>query len=565
MEKSLFTDFEPIIIMIYAPGNCDKIPRKYSRLLLNKPLLQYSIETFKEITHPSLIVVLSDDEEIILIADRLNVLFENTHENTLAGQQPRFYFGDPITLNILHKCEEKLGLSSKYVIWHIPSSPLLHKRDVFQAIWELSRSPKDAIFSASVAPQRQWHYDTKRAYQPFFEETPSIKGVMHLETSCFFIMKRSAINKEGYQGTSSMPYFLPEDHAIEINTFHDWWVVEKLIERKHILFVVAGSTEIGMGHIYRALALAQEFSDHKISFLCIRDSELAALKIAEFYYPTRQQANNTSLLDDVLNFSPDIVINDFLNTDEAYMMGLKKEKIMVINFEDIGAGAKHADLVINALYNQKLYPHMLVGHDYFCLRNEFYTANKSVFRDQVLEILVTFGGTDENAQTLRILKILLKLKRKYGFHITVITGPGYLHTKDTEPILTENKDHNIEWIRHGTKKISEFMSKADFALTSAGRTVYELAALGVPAIVLATNEREEKHPFAKESSMFYLGRCDLVADKVIEKNIKIMLDSPQVRLSIRASLVRYDLINGKKKVIDEIQKCIKGLTCQRYN
>ena len=39
----------------------------------------------------------------------------------------------------------------------------------------------------------------------------------------------------------------------------------------------------------------------------------------------------------------------------------------------------------------------------------------------------------------------------------------------------------------------ELMSSCDIAITSRGRTGYELALLGIPSIAMAQNQREEKH------------------------------------------------------------------------
>ena len=45
------------------------------------------------------------------------------------------------------------------------------------------------------------------------------------------------------------------------------------------------------------------------------------------------------------------------------------------------------------------------------------------------------------------------------------------------------------------------MSKSDIVFSSAGRTTFETASLGVPAIVLSQNTRESTHFFAKNSNV----------------------------------------------------------------
>lgn len=64
----------------------------------------------------------------------------------------------------------------------------------------------------------------------------------------------------------------------------------------------------------------------------------------------RQIEDNQDFFAYLEETKPDILINDILNTDAAYMMEVKKNVRRVINFEDIGDGAIYADAVINALY-----------------------------------------------------------------------------------------------------------------------------------------------------------------------------------------------------------------------
>lgn len=82
-----------------------------------------------------------------------------------------------------------------------------------------------------------------------------------------------------------------------------------------IVFVVAGYPAIGMGHIYRALMLAHEIADHRVTF-CTRESELAASNIALHYRTTIQTGDD---LAGMLRLLPDLVVNDILNTEADYV------------------------------------------------------------------------------------------------------------------------------------------------------------------------------------------------------------------------------------------------------
>lgn len=534
-----------------VPGNCSSIPRKYVRHLNGRPLMNYAIETAKKVSDVQNICVLTDDEEVDLIAKRLlvnSVLVHPLHSFPSG-------FGQYPTLDILASFEEKRQERYNFVLWLSPSSPFLRNRDILEAVFMLQRSSQDAVFSVSDEPQREWTYE--QTYLPSYIEIKNVpqNEIMHRETGAFFIMNREAVADTGYIGKSATPFFLKEAHALEINSFHEWWVAEKLLNRKQILFVVAGYAEIGMGHAYRALMLAQEFHDHEIQFLCTYQSQLAYDYISEHLYPVVMQKQMESLEEIIFRLSPDIVINDILDTSIDYILSLKQEDIKTINFEDQGKGSEYADLVINALYEDAVSPNMLSGYKYFCLRSEFLTTPARQAKKKVDNILVTFGGTDNTNLTMRILKILLPLSQEHNFIINIINGPGFAH-KDSLKIflsgLSENCRERVFWSEGGTRQISEFMIESDFAITSAGRTVHELAALKVPAIVIAANNRERLHSFAKKAGMCFLGIQDNISDVSIKNEILSMITDYSKRIRIKDSLNNYDLTQGKKEVVGKI-------------
>lgn len=95
----------------------------------------------------------------------------------------------------------------------------------------------------------------------------------------------------------------------------------------------------------------------------------------------------------------------------------------------------------------------------------------------------------------------------------------------------------------------EIMSGCDIALTSRGRTGYELAMLGIPTIAMAQNKREEKHGFVcNENGFTYIGLNP--ADEIIESNLQMYLDlSQKSRRRFQEMLLSHDLRGGRKRVM----------------
>ena len=93
------------------------------------------------------------------------------------------------------------------------------------------------------------------------------------------------------------------------------------------------------------------------------------------------------------------------------------------------------------------------------------------------------------------------------------------------------------------------MKNADMAFSSQGRTTFELAAMGVPTIVLAQNEREQLHPFAQMDNGFInLGLGSEVSDEDILSSLDWLINSKSIRKEMHNLMLRNDLKKGIKRV-----------------
>src|SRR5690606_7828261 len=223
----------------------------------------------------------------------------------------------------------------------------------------------------------------------------------------------------------------------------------------------------------------------------------------------------------------------------------------VINFEDLGEGAKKADLVINAIYPEKnVLKNHHFGHKYFILRDEFIYSNQKIINKEVRNILITFGGVDPNNYTEKVLKTIYDYCQDKNISITIITGFGY------DKFETLKAFQNIK-IEKNVSNISSYMLQADVIFTSAGRTVFEIASIGTPAIVLAQNERELTHFFASsEYGFLNLGLGYNVDNNDLYNNFVDLIESYDNRLYMGELMKRRNLKESRKAVIKLIQDLI---------
>ncbi len=316
--------------------------------------------------------------------------------------------------------------------------------------------------------------------------------------------------------------------------------------------MVAGYPAIGMGHVYRALMLAHEISSHKITFVCTSRSGLAVESVASRDYHVVRQGNEP-LWQTVGSQRPDLVVNDFLNTGREYMERVLATGARCVNFEDEGDGAALANLVINALYESShSTARVRCGPDYFCLRDEFVNARRNPLRAQVSTLLITFGGTDQHDCTRRVLEITAPICLAYGIAIRVVAGPGYAHRQELEAWLGEYGNPGIVFT-WATNIMSRMMEGADLAICSAGRTVYELAHMRVPGIVLATHEREATHAFARPRNGFaFAGLMTKIDDGRI-RNVFLAMLKQKRRARYWERQNRLSFAGNKERVVGLMQ------------
>ena len=163
--------------------------------------------------------------------------------------------------------------------------------------------------------------------------------------------------------------------------------------------------------------------------------------------------------------------------------------------------------------------------------------------------MIMFGGADPSDLTGRLYEICRLLHDKMPeteFHF--ITGFAYAD-KDA---IKDDPEHNI-YAHHDAKRVSSYMKNADLCITSQGRTIFELASMGVPAVVLAQNEREAEHVFAGMGNGFInLGLGSRTDAITIVQTIKWLHDTPNVRREMRNIQLSRKFEKGQERVMNLI-------------
>lgn len=541
-----------ILIVIPARGGSKGIPRKNLRLLYGKPLIYYSITTALESKYNPTVVVSTEDDEIALIAQNFGATVHKRPAN-LADDKSTL---DPVIYNAYQFAENSENKKFDIIVTLQPTSPLLETESLDSGIAKmLSQIDIDTVISVKDDTHLSWG-GAKGNYFPNYTERVNRQYLKpaYTETGGFLITRDTIITENNRIGKNVDLLVLEGGQEIDIDTFNDWNLCEYLLKKKKILFVVAGNATIGLGHVYNTLIIANDILNHEVEFLVTADSQLAYDVISSKNYKVSIQSQG-ALIEDIKSINPAIIINDMLDTSVEYMTAVKKYGAHIINFEDLGAGSKLADLVVNAIYPEdKKYPNHFFGEKYFILRDEFiFNHAVKIIKPTVSTVLITFGGVDPSNLTLLALESIYEFCLQQNITINIVTGPGYSNFKSIEKFEKANICKNVT-------NISEYMFSADIIFTSAGRTIYEVASIGTPAIVIAQNERELTHFFASPKYGFInlgLGK-HLLTTTVLDHFIK-MVQSYDDRKQNHLLMVKQNLKLGRKKVVELITKSIQKI------
>lgn len=527
-----------IAAVIPARSGSKGIPNKNIRLLNGKPMIAYTINNAIKSKYITDIIVSSDSVEIKSITKCLGVLYKEREKRLCS---------DEVTLDEVIYDAIK-GERYDIVITLQPTSPTLQTETLDRAIQYFIDNDLDTLISARDAPRLSWIRKEGKLLPNYSKRlNRQYLPSEYTETGAFLISKYDVINVDSRIGKNIDIFELPQEEAIDIDDYSDLVYAEYILQRKKVAIYVNGNEKRGMGHIYRALDLADEFYC-KIDIFYDRNQTNP-----QMFGNTKHHLIAVSCESEIIEYVKEekykIFINDVLETSVKYMNDLKRiaPDMRIVNFEDEGEGVYKADLVINALYQDTKYHNMKVGEKYYIVPKLFLFYSPIQIKEIVQAVFISFGGADPQDYTQRLLNIITKeeyLSKKF----IVAIGRAYEHL---EKVMMYNEYPNIQ-VYYDVENMPELMSQCDIAITSRGRTGYELAFLGIPTISMAQNHREERHGFVSAEHGFnYLGLAP--SDTIIESNLKLYLNmNSDDRREMQKKMINNDLRTGRKRVMSLI-------------
>jgi UDP-2,4-diacetamido-2,4,6-trideoxy-beta-L-altropyranose hydrolase len=262
-----------------------------------------------------------------------------------------------------------------------------------------------------------------------------------------------------------------------------------------VQFLTEGGKNVGFGHLTRCLALCQAFEEMGISPELVISGDMSAKAIlGERKFHLDPWVEEQAIFFQNMGKRDIVIVDSYRVHRELYDKITEKARIPVY-VDDNGEIETSQGVLINwnlyahgLGYTQKREMTHLLGPEYACLRKPFWDVAEKKIHKSVNSVLVTFGGDDSKHMTPVVLRILTKDYPAVTKNIVI--GRAFKKTGDIMAAADDNTNLIQAPDAEGMKKL---MLDSDLAISSGGQTLFELARVGLPAIVVGVAENQRRN------------------------------------------------------------------------
>lgn len=309
-----------------------------------------------------------------------------------------------------------------------------------------------------------------------------------------------------------------------------------------------GNGDVGYGHLVRTGALAEAFlkAGHAVTYLTRTPDGVSAVcpaGVETVTLPEDSRGEHEWVVAYVEESDVDILLTDSYDVDAVYQAALRPIVPVLAVVHDDDRHPLCCDVAVNGnVYADQLEyewvgdePRRLFGLEYLLLRAAFrrLAAREAPWREPPERAILLMGGSDVNNATPDAIQALAGFDLK----LDVIVGPGF-RNRDEIREAAENVFANVR-ILQNPPDLAERMFEADFAISGAGTTVYELIATDTPTIAIP--QAENQWPVARRlQAMEAVLVPGSTGPDSLRDSIRQLLSDSELRRSFRDC----DLIDG---------------------
>ncbi len=315
-----------------------------------------------------------------------------------------------------------------------------------------------------------------------------------------------------------------------------------MFKKTKIIFRCDASSDIGLGHLIRDLAIAKKMrKTHQIIFASIKDPANSYIKESGFkiFFKKSKEREEKFLSRVKAILMPDVIVFDKKYPySSAILNSLKRNKIKIVIIDNICKGMKIADEIIfpcarldknllKKFLSQKQIKQVKTGPKYVIIRDEILTLKKQVKRDfhTPLNIVITTGGSDPKGVLLKLISWLREMNLDVNFLILV--GKSFKFQKKLKKIK-KDLPQNFHILPYSLKELA----KGDTAICTFGASIYEMIYLQIPCLCVSHSRENAR------------------GAKILEKRCRVIKDLGYIN-----DIIPQNLYKAIKKLLTDKTYC----------
>jgi spore coat polysaccharide biosynthesis predicted glycosyltransferase SpsG/CMP-N-acetylneuraminic acid synthetase len=519
-----------VLAVVPARGGTDPVPYLNIKRLGDCPLLAHTLQAARAAVSVDRVIVSTDDPQVAEVARSWGAEAPFLRPTDLAGDIPSL---KPVIAHAVREMESR-GERADVVVVLQATTPFRDASAIEDAVDKLVAGGYDTVLSVTEDRTLNWRAQGGRLLPLFAkegrrEEQPPV----YKENGAVVAMRRAVLDAESRFGDKVGYVVLDKRAGFTVHDLEDFWMAERLLNQPRVLFRVDGGTRMGMGHIYRSLAIAEALralSRAEVAFLMSggTEHEQGLIAVSRAGYPVRVVPDATleAGLEQVRDFSPAILINDLPALDSAYLTALSRLGTTTVNLvdalDDLETTEHYAQVIVSVMKEERETPEGFYGGPAYAILREHFRGREKQLRARPELVLLSFGGSDPQGLTLKAARALQALDA--SIEVVAVAGPAFSYRREFEALMKE-LPRKVPLINEAGGHIADLMLEADLVVGSGGMSVYELAALGTPGIVLGQNAREEKRmrEFARHGTVDYIGLGPEVEEQALFAAVRALL------------------------------------------
>ncbi len=229
-----------VLFVIAARGGSKGVPRKNIKLLGGMPLIAYKIISAQKCQYEKRIIVSTDDDEIASISKKYGADVPFIRPKELATDSASSI---DVVLHAMDWITENDTRKYDYVCLLEPSSPFASYLDLDEAIRILDECQGDTLLGmkeAEVTTNFIHPLDENGGLSEFYYALENLSSLRRQDqrreytmNGCMYISRWNYfVKNKMFHSVKSVPYIMPEEKSIEIDTLLDYEIARLFIENK---------------------------------------------------------------------------------------------------------------------------------------------------------------------------------------------------------------------------------------------------------------------------------------------------------------------------------------------